>query len=679
MFLRITLFLFPITFGFLHAQDISPEAVRQSIPLEKLTHPFLLFNSADKEAMLLRVQTDPESRDIMNRLLAESNMLLYQPVDQEIPPRGSHVRAGWTETDRQNPYDRKIGRYREYARELAFVYQMTGEERYAQKAYEFAAVVCSMPLWTLQAHEFDIIYSRVWPWNVPDDQVNFNFDIGTATTAQIIAWVYDWTYPALDKPQRARLRNALLEKAITHVRGDYDLHWWATAYRCNWTGVCNAGVGMAALALLPEHPQLVDVVAESYNRINRMLNELGQDGGWQEGGSYWKYGMDRSILFAYAFKRASGGTYNLFLNERLAANPVACPVYLFVPPDKAVNFGDAHDHSIGGTDFFNLLTTETNSAEGAWYRQEILGPGNDLFDLVFPRPTITPQVPEFPSRHFRSIDWWVMRSNFTDPAKVTVAGKAGKNDDPHHGHLDIGHFILFWQGEDFLKDSGRPYYDEEYFDEARWSYPQAGSSGHNVVMVNGEQQLPGKRKDQPWNEDIGGEVLEFSSTTSRDYVLMDPTGAYPKKELHRWRRHISLDKATDAVLLLDEVEANSSGAKISVRFHSGVDVDLQDSLVLLHGKGGTMAMIPLCNDPWQIRSGRHAYQPVHATKPFEWLPYFDIEVQATGKKTKVATLILPVKGLEEALEIRRTLSWQYQGEVLHVTVGEDLEFLFRSN
>ena len=35
------------------------------------------------------------------------------------------------------------------------------------------------------------------------------------------------------------------------------------------------GVGLAGLTLLKEHPQLTDVVAESYNRINSMFNELG--------------------------------------------------------------------------------------------------------------------------------------------------------------------------------------------------------------------------------------------------------------------------------------------------------------------------------------------------------------------------------------------------------------------
>jgi hypothetical protein len=75
-----------------------------------------------------------------------------------------------------------------------------------------------------------------------------------------------WLYPVLTKAEKDKIRNALLEKAITRVRGNYDFFWWSSAYRCNWSAICYAGVGLTALALLKENPQLLDVVAEAHNR-----------------------------------------------------------------------------------------------------------------------------------------------------------------------------------------------------------------------------------------------------------------------------------------------------------------------------------------------------------------------------------------------------------------------------
>ena len=187
-------------------------------------------------------------------------MWLFMPVDRNIPIQGKNTRAGWSEHDRDYKYASYFSTHLDKTFYLAFLYQMTGEQKYADKAFEFADAFCDLTTWVQRAHEFPIIYSRIMPWNVPDDQVNFNVDISACDAARRMAAVYDWLYPALNEAQRDRIRGALLEKVVTRVRGDYEFHWWATAYRCNWCGVCNSGVGLTGLALLTERPQLRDIV-----------------------------------------------------------------------------------------------------------------------------------------------------------------------------------------------------------------------------------------------------------------------------------------------------------------------------------------------------------------------------------------------------------------------------------
>lgn len=379
--------------------------------------------------------------------------------------------------------------------------------------------------------------------------------------------------------------------------------------------------------------------------------------------------------------------FNLFENEKFRSNPVAFPLHLYVPPNKAVDFGDANSRKIGGTDFFNLIASETKNADAAWYRQEVLDAGKSYLDLIFPRPDVAPKLPETTSKHFSSIDWWVMRSDFTRTDNFVLAGKAGKNDDPHHGHLDIGHFSLYWQGEDFLKDSGKPYYDEEYFDEFRWQYPQASSGGHNTILVNGEEQIPGKLKDQPFNYDIGGKVLKFSTSAERDYVLMDPTNAYPQKELKTWRRHIVLEKP-NLTFVVDEVVSVNKNASIEVRFHSGVNTEHREKYTLLKGEEGILAVIPISENEVKIVPGKHAYQPIHGQKRFEWLPYFDIEGVSTKGSEVIVTLIIPVLDSSEAENIiasiklerlndERKYSINYREESYSFEFSDKGEFSFK--
>ena len=656
--------------------DVTKKDIDKAIDKTRLRHPYLYFSDENKPAILNRIKSDTESSDIMNRLLAQAKMLLSMPAEWDIPVQGRNTRAGWTESDRDGKYEEHYFSNRDNAFTLAFLYQMTGEQKYADKSYKFADVFCDLPSWTMRPHEFPIIYNRIMPWNVPDDQVNFSFDHYNGDSGRIMAAVYDWLYPALSVAQRDRIRGALLEKVITRVRGNYEYHWWATAYRCNWCGVCNSGIGLAGLALLTEDPQLTDVVSESYNRINNLLNELDIDGGWQEGGSYWNYGISTSVFFADALKRLTGNKYNLFENEHLKKDPVTFPVFISVPGKGSLNFEDSGGGRLGNTYLINKLAVETGNGLAAWYRNEFYKEGEDIFDIIWPRPAIKPEPPVNTSLHFRTIDWWVMRSVFNDETGVLVAGKAGKNDDPHHGHLDIGQFVVNWAGDYFIADIGSGSYDEKYFDDARWEYPQASSTGHNVVFVNDEKQLPGKMRRQPYNYNIGGKVLKFFTSQKMDYVLMDPSDAYPGIEMKGWRRHITLEKPFVTVVV-DEVKS-AAGSEIEVRFHPGVTAEVRDNYVLLTGSKGKMALIPVVNQEFTIREGRHACNPVNATRPFFWINYFGTIVQTRNDNTIIATVILPVDDENEAQQICRSMNKKYEnnGDLSLSFVKDNQEFKY---
>jgi hypothetical protein len=360
----------------------------------------------------------------------------------------------------------------------------------------------------------------------------------------------------LTKIERDKIRNGLLEKAITRVRGNYEFFWWASAHRCNWSAICYSGLGITAMSLLKENPQILDVVAEAYNRMNLTFDQIGDDGGWQEGRGYYGYMMRVGVNFMDILKRLSSGKYNLFAHKKVSSHP-----FDFILYGMTANFEDSEGGVVGQTMTVNKLTEETGNTTGAWYREKFLGEGTSLFDILWPRPRVTAVEPSQKSGYFKSINWAILRSGFLDPSSFTIACKAGYNDDPHHGHLDCGQFNLTWNDIPYIRDIGRMRYDEFYFNEERWVYPYASSKGHNLIFVNGEEQIPAKLKDQPWKQGIGGEILKFETSAKRDFVLMDPTHAYPGKELKRWRRNIVLDKPVTA-LVLDEVDAKIGRAHV---------------------------------------------------------------------------------------------------------------------
>ena len=530
-------------------------------------HPYLLFTAAEKPALQRRLREDPAAAEIWRRLEREGQQLLTKPVDRAPPPRELHTRYLG-----RDDYRRAVGQHTEAAYTLAFLYQMTGDARYVAPALAHADVVCAQDSWVQSAHYYEIIYPRVWPYGARDDQVVFTYDITAAATSQRLACIYDWLYPALNKAQRDRLRGALLEKAIVRVRGNYEYYWWSTAYRCNWSGICHSGLGLAALALLHEDPQLVDVVARAGEGVWQLLENIGPDGGWSEGRHYWAFGLGESLVFIDALRRATGGQVDLFRHRHLRTHPVDFALF-----GLTAGFGDDGGTPAGTPHAIHKLAQESGDPHAAWYAQHFLpAGGGGIMELLWPPTTVRPRAPAEASKHFASVGWAVLRRDFQADA-LTLAVRAAPNDDPHHGHLDCGSFNLTWHNLTFVGEIPRAPYDEQYFNDTRWNYLAARSRGHNVVLVNGEEQVCAKLKDQPWRSaGMGGRITAYHSEPGWKAVALDATGAYAGRELKRWRRWLLLDTERNLALVVDRVGA-APGATIEVLFHPGVEFTVADN------------------------------------------------------------------------------------------------------
>jgi len=299
--------------------------------------------------------------------------------------------------------------------------------------------------------------------------------------------------------------------------------------------------------------------------------------------------------------------------------------------------------------------------------------------LIYPKTDIEAIEPKIKSKHFRGINWAVQRSSFKKDNSFTLACKAGLNDDPHHGHLDCGQFILSYGGEYLIKDLGSAKYDDFYFSAERWDYIEASSKGHNVLFVNGEEQIPAKLKDQPWKEDVGGEIVDFSTSDTRDYVSM--TGlqkAYPGVEMKLWQRQIILEKPSLAIVM-DRVGAES-GAEIRSRIHPGGEVEIYDSFYTIKSSGQQVVLVPFSDQKLRIENRKHGSITVNDNVDFEWVPYVDCVIDTKNSRCISGYVIFPYKGLEEAEHMISTLSIKKEnnGDILLAfdIAGESYKELF---
>ena len=72
--------LTPHVFG-----EVTNEVVQKAIDTGKLVHPYLYFSEVEKPVLFGRIADDPELSDILSRMKAEANRLLYTPVPDHLP------------------------------------------------------------------------------------------------------------------------------------------------------------------------------------------------------------------------------------------------------------------------------------------------------------------------------------------------------------------------------------------------------------------------------------------------------------------------------------------------------------------------------------------------------------------------------------------------------------------
>ncbi|MDR1865294.1 MAG: heparinase II/III-family protein [Bacteroidales bacterium] len=620
------------------AQQRDESSIGKNILNRKPEHPYLLFDRQSKQAILDRVRNEPEYVQIMDLLLQEGRRVMLNTTEpQKVfndPASRYYQLPSW---------EAYVGFYLSGSQLLAFLYQMTGDEDYAKKAFHYADKLCELEGWAAGAHRFDIIYPRVWPYGAKDDQVVFSFDISTGDCALGMALVYDWIYPVMNKAQRDRIRNGLLENAILPVRGNYEYYWWAEAYKCNWAAICHGGLGLAALALLTEDPNLTDVVDRSCEGFQKMLANYGDDNGWAEGRSYSFYGIRDAIAFPAAIKRLTGNKVNIFDTPGWK-HPADFALFGLT---GAFNDGAAAG-PVGFSYTYNKLIEESRDETAMYYLQTYLSGENrsrSMWELIWPRPTNVKAVkPAVASKYFPSIDWAFMRKDF-GKEYMQVAVKCAPANDPHHGHLDAGSLILTWNDDVIVGEVEQRFYDQFFFNDVRFDYLYVRSIGHNVVQVNDEEQFIAKRKDQPWLEGVGGKIDKFVATPEYDYTIMDPTNAYPGKNLKKWKRSVVLDKENNIVLILDRVEC-TKGDKIDLLFHPAATATINENRTAsLIGKVNRtrMEMQPLVNAPYELTLQTQYTVRVVKDSPVQAIPCLFTTLKAPDAATVIGTVFYPDK------------------------------------
>jgi hypothetical protein len=407
---------------------------------------------SDMERVRRLIETEPLAKEIWDKLYESAMQMLEQPPVEHrlIGPRLLHQSRACLD--------------RVYT--LLTVYGLTGQRRFADRAKEEMLAAARFPDWN-PSHFLD-----------------------TAEMSHALGLGYDWLYDELSEEDKRTILEALVEKGLKPAMEFYRSGGWWVRAKHNWNQVCNGGIGIAALAIAEEEPEIAAyILKEAVKSIQRPMAEFAPDGGWAEGPGYWHYATRYNVYFLAALETALGDDQGLKDAPGFDRTGFF-RIYFTGPLRRTFNYADARDHAGGAAQMFWLARTFSQPIFAWHQRQHLARP--EALDLIWFEPGGEgPAASKLPlDAFFRGIDVVFFRSAWEDPEAIFVGFKGGDNR-VNHSHLDLGNFVMDAGGYRWAVDLGPDNYNlPGYFRDKRWTYYRLCTRGHNTLTLDDENQDP---------------------------------------------------------------------------------------------------------------------------------------------------------------------------------------------
>jgi hypothetical protein len=358
-----------------------------------------------------------------------------------------------------------------------------------------------------------------------------------------LALGYDWLYEEMTAEQRAKIRAAIIGKALEP--GLTGKRFWHNSTN-NWNSVCWGGLTLGALAVAEDEPELAkQVLVRARAGLPLGMKAYAPEGVYPEGPMYWTYGTTYLAITIAALESALGTDWELSSApgfrasaEWLARETTATGRYF--------NFSDGREEASFNTALFWFAK---DGGEGVLYGQKpalkklllkLRGlplanmvaidrskPENEKLDMAHFLPltlvwwqTMTGAEPRFAkdAAGLGSNPVVVFRSSWNDPRGLYLGVKGG-SAAVSHGHMDAGSFVFECRGVRWAMDLGLQDYNSlekrgvDIWGDGRWSVFRLNNFSHNTLTVNGRlHNLAGKAVITGFDAAVGTTMVDLTPT-----------------------------------------------------------------------------------------------------------------------------------------------------------------------
>lgn len=434
---------------------------------------------------------------------------------------------------------------------LAFVYKMTGDQKYLTRAKQLIR---------------NIIKWKKWNHIYRDPGMN-SLDRDAIVVG--LSFAYNWLYEDLSHEERRRVAGAIVTKGVKPIYECLKNNKWPFSLPENnnhyIAGIAALGIG--SLAVIQDESQAEKALDAAIKATRRFIEASGgKDGGYPESLLYGSFSLLNLLTFRDVLLQCKGvdllefdtrGWIKNFNRQILYSTfPDFSSVVLF--NDQKPNLEAIAKQLLRASKLYNgtELGSHCQFFLKAFVRKDhtVLRPSPLTFLSYESQETSSDLRNLAKFKVFRDLGQAFYRSNWAKPDSLFVAVKAATHRENSfwsnvaHLHYDGGNFVVFKNGNEYITDLGyqvgAPWAKEKTSDVMKKL--SKNSTGHSNLLFDGKPQ-----------DALEARIVNYFHEEGLFYVEMDLKNAYASLDLDRYTREFLI--IDDTIFTIDTFKGSGIG------------------------------------------------------------------------------------------------------------------------
>ena len=426
-------------------------------------------------------------------------------------------------------------------------------------------------------------------------------DLGVGEITSNLSWTlylfkaeFDKVHPLIAKRLKQEITNKSLKPYFE--RDDFGYMGFKGGRPNNWNPWINYNMLNSYLLIENDPAKKIAEVQKIINSIDKFLNGYSDDGGCDEGPSYW--GAAGALLYESldVLQMATNGKFDVYDNP-LVQNIGKYFYQVNIHAPYFINFADA-DATTGGSPStvyrYGKAIQDPKMQEFGAYLAKLGGwgehsPAGKIGDQI-KNLGLLDEIKNAKASEALVADFWLPDTEVAGARDKEgsfngffFGAKGGFNAESHN-HNDIGTCVMYFDGKPCLIDVGREEYNAKTFSSRRYEIWTMQSKFHNLPVINGVDQKDGSK--------FKAKNSKFTANTKSATFSTDIAGAYlPEAQVKSWTRSYTLNRGKN-FKISDKFELSSlSKAPTSSNLITYCKVtETKPGLLLFEGDGFALTM-----------------------------------------------------------------------------------------